>query len=108
MCCERRAARRAGVPYQRRPTLLRMLVEHLIQNHQEKKALKQAAECEPAVEKTGQLSGVLQEGRVSAAIGEWGWMDEKKQLQMMEGGTLNGAENMGTELPSYRVAVGRI
>lgn len=107
MCCKRRAARRAGVPYQRHPTLLRMLVEHLIQKHQEKKALRQAAEFEPTVEKRGQVSGVVQEGRVSAETGEWEWVDEKKQLQMMEEGNLMGAENVGTGLPTYQAAVGR-
>jgi hypothetical protein len=80
-----------------------MLVEHIIQKHQEKRALKQAAEYGSTSEK--QEHGVvrMEEGRKSSGSGHWEWVDEKKQLQMMDG----GSSMREPELPTYQAAVGR-
>ncbi|EPE28490.1 hypothetical protein GLAREA_09611 [Glarea lozoyensis ATCC 20868] len=125
MCCQRRAARRAhcgnsayqNATYQRRPTLIRMLIDHMIRKHEEKRALRQAMAFEPAVEKRGTVdegpfsdeARVGEEGRVSEES-EWDWVDEKREARMMMGQRaemrLESREGMG--LPSYEVAVGKV
>jgi hypothetical protein len=111
MCCKRRAARRNNTYVQRRPTLIRILVEHIIQKRQEKRALREATEYGTTSEKIEHGSAMMEEGRLSAEtreIGEWEWIDEKKQLQMLDQRyPMRGPASTMTELPTYQAAVNR-
>jgi hypothetical protein len=116
MCCKRKhAARRNACQrgsrngvYERRPTAFRILVEHIVRIYQDKRALKQTREYPSTTEKQERGVVTRQEGRSSAEHGEREWVDEKKQLQMLSGGSsMREPAGSMNELPTYQDAVAR-
>ncbi|KAH8678589.1 hypothetical protein BGZ60DRAFT_246839 [Tricladium varicosporioides] len=117
MCCRnRRYARQHGacdqrqrVVYvrERRPTLLRRLVEHIMNKHQEQKALQHTSLAGPKdleteyrdVEVNRTPAPVQQQPRRTS--NDWVDLDEKETLRLAEGMTASRVSSRAEELPSY-------
>jgi hypothetical protein len=98
-CGRRYAASEPAVVYQPRQSLIRQIVNHIIEGRQQKHALSRGQYVQPRA---------LEEGKpeMGVDVGRGGWADEKQKLRIEDLGT--GVDHVGrgsVELPSYREAL---
>ena len=114
MCGRHRAARRAArhgrcsrgyaasspaVVYQPRQSLIRQIVNHIIESRQQKQAYSRGQYVQPRALEQGQQE-------IGVDLGRGQWVDEKQKLRIEDLGTgVDRVRRGSVELPSYREAL---